>query len=438
MARQLHKITDMAYRNLKATDKVQMVADGGGLYVRVRPIAEGGAKSFMFDYRFEGKQIRLTLNDAKTLKEARETRAEYDKLLEQGKDPRLERQLKTERERAAQLAEQAELAKQQALISVTNLFERWTDTDLQKRKDLAEIRRMFEKDVLPIIGGLVVADVRKGHITEVTDKLKQRGVNHLARNLLKLMRQMFRFAVDRDIIEFDPTASLSVTKTTTKPTERDRVLSEDEIRQLKTKMPDAGFMPSTECAIWIMLSTCCRVGELSKAQWKHVDFEAKTFFIPVENSKNDKAHTIHLSDFALSQFQRLAEVRQSDRWLLPNRGNTSHVCDKSLAKQIDSRQNPVIHQGRASANTSLMLPGGKWTPHDLRRSGATLMGNLGVHGDVIEKCLNHKEENKLKRVYQHQELKAEQAAAWRMLGERLELLTGNSTNVIPFSKHAHN
>jgi integrase len=429
----LNKITDLAYRKLKATDKEQVIPDGGGLVVRIRSNADGGAVSFRLAYRIEGKQRWITLK-AKTLSSARDERDEYKAMVKQGIDPGTEQKLIAERKRAAQLAEQAELAKQQALISVKNLFERWTDTDLQKRKDLAEIRRMFEKDVLPVIGGLVVADVRKGHITEVTDKLKQRGVNHLARNLLKLMRQMFRFAVDRDIIEFDPTASLSVTKTTTKPTERDRVLSEDEIKQLKTKMPDAGFMPSTECAIWIMLSTCCRVGELSKAQWKHVDFEAKTFFIPIENSKNDKAHTIHLSDFALSQFQRLAEVRQSDVWLLPNRSNTSHVCEKSLTKQVDSRQNPVIHQGRASANTSLMLPGGKWTPHDLRRSGATLMGNLGVHGDVIEKCLNHKEENKLKRVYQHQELKAEQAAAWRVLGDRLALLTGNSINVIPF-KH---
>lgn len=427
--------TDMAFKNLQATDKDQNIATRyDGLFIRVRSKKSGGGVSFRLVYRIEGKQLWITLEEKKSLKAAEAERQIYLTMIKQGKDPALERKLKTERERAAQLAEQAELAKQQALISVKHLFERWTDTDLQKRKDLAEIRRMFEKDVLPIIGDLVVPDVRKGHITEVTDKLKQRGVNHLARNLLKLMRQMFRFAVDRDIIEFDPTASLSVTKTTTKPTERDRVLSEDEIKQLKTKMPDAGFMPSTECAIWIMLSTCCRVGELSKAQWKHVDFEAKTFFIPIENSKNDKAHTISLSDFALSQFQRLAEVRQSDVWLLPNRSNTSHVCEKSLTKQIDSRQNPVIHKGRAGANTSLVLPGGKWTPHDLRRSGATLMGNLGVHGDVIEKCLNHKEENKLKRVYQHQELKAEQVAAWRVLGERLELLTGNNTNVIPFKK----
>ncbi len=430
----LNKITDLAYQKLKAIDRVQIIADGGGLFIRVRPKADGGAKSFMLAYRFKGKQSKITLK-VSSLHEARAERERFKSMLKQGIDPRAERKLITERNRAAQLAEEAELARLKSLISVTNLFERWVDTDLQQRKDLPEIRRMFEKDVLPILGSLTVADVRKGHITEVTDKLKQRGVNHLARNLLKLMRQMFRFAVDRDIIEFDPTASLSIVKTTTKPTERERVLSEDEIRLLKVKMPDAGFMPSTECAIWIMLSTCCRVGELSKAQWKHIDFTAKTFFIPIENSKNSKAHTIYLSDFSLMQFQRLAEIRESDTWLFMNRYKTSYVCDKSLSKQIDGRQNPVIHQGRSANNSALMLPAGKWTPHDLRRTGATLMGNLGVHGDVIEKCLNHSQENKLKRVYQHQKLEQEQAVAWRLLGDRLDLLTGNTTNVIPFNKH---
>ncbi|MDD2658356.1 MAG: tyrosine-type recombinase/integrase [Methylococcales bacterium] len=431
----INKITTLEFKNLQATDKTRNISDGGGLIIRVRSKREGGAISFMFDYRFEGKQIRMTLDEeVDSLKKARDKRAEYKELLEQGKDPRLERLLKAERKRAAQLAEQAELARLQSLISVTGLFERWVSTDLQQRKDLSEIRRMFEKDVLPILGSLTVADVRKGHITEVTDKLKQRGVNHLARNLLKLMRQMFRFAVDRDIIEFDPTASLSVTKTTARSTERERVLSEDEIRLLNIKMPDAGFMPSTECAIWIMLSSCCRVGELSKAQWKHIDFTAKTFFIPTESSKNGKAHTIYLSDFALMQFQRLAEIRESQTWLFMNRYKTSHVCDKSLSKQIDGRQNPVIHQGRTANNSALLLPGGKWTPHDLRRTGATMMGNLGVHGDVIEKCLNHSQENKLKRVYQHQKLEQEQAHAWRLLGDRLALLAANGTNVIAFNK----
>ena len=429
-----NKITDLAYRKLKATDKVQMVSDGGGLYVRVRANTDGGAKSFMFDYRFDGKQSRITLNDANSLVEARKIRDVLKQMIKQGKDPRMERQLETERNRAAQLAEQAELARQQAVVTVSGLYDRWIMTDMSERKDLAEVKRMIEKDMLPILGGLSVGDVRKGHITDVIDRIKQRGSKSTARNLLKLMRQLFRYAVDMDIIEFDPTASLSVSKVTTKSTERERVLSEEEIRLLKRNMPAAGFMPSTECAIWIMLSTLCRVGELSKAEWSHIDFDAKTFFIPVENAKNSKAHTIHLSEFALSQFQRLAQFKNSDRWLFPNTTDTNHVCEKSITKQIDGRQNPKIHSNRSKANDVLVMPGGKWTSHDLRRTGATMMGNLGVHSDVIEKCLNHTEANSLKRTYQHQKLKAEQAEAWRLLGDRLALLTGNSTNVVTFKR----
>jgi hypothetical protein len=52
-----------------------------------------------------------------------------------------------------------------------------------------------------------------------------------------------------------------------------------------------------------------------------------------------------------------------------------------------------------------------------------MMGNLGIQPDVIEKCLNHTEENKVKRIYQRQELKAEQAQAWQVLGEKLSILT---------------
>lgn len=426
-----NKLTALAIGKIKPTDKDQLVSDGDNLFLSVRSVVNGGAKAFRMTYRLDGRKKWITLK-ANTLLNARTERDTYKDMVKQGIDPAVEKKLISERNRAAQLAEQAEIAKQQALISVNHLFERWIDSDIRQRKDLAEIKRMFAKDVLLVIGGLTVADVRKGHITDVIDRIKKRDAKHLARNILKLMRQMFRFAVDRDIIEFDPTASLSVTKTTTKLTERDRVLSEEEVKQLHSKIPSAGFMPSTECAIWIMLATCCRVGELSKAEWSHINFEAKTFFIPIENSKTDKAHTIYLSAFALNQFKQLAQIKQHDRWLFPNRDGSSHVCEKSITKQVDGRQNKKNYSNRSKHNDALILPGGKWTPHDLRRSGATLMGDLGVHGDVIEKCLNHTEENKLKRVYQHQELKAEQAEAWRILGERLNLLTGM---VVPVARN---
>jgi len=331
--------------------------------------------------------------------------------------------LRDERAKQQQLAEQEAITELMARVTVRDLFVRWCDTDLTKRKGVKEIIRMFEKDVLPVLGGLFVEDVRKGHITQVTDALKKRDAVHTARNLLKLMRQMFRFAVDRDIIEFEPTASLSVTKTTTKPTERERTLEESEISALARQLPSAGCLKSTECAIWIALATLCRIGELSKAQWADVDFEAKICKIPEANSKNGKAHTVYLSDFALAQFKTLRHYASHDVWLFPNRDGSGHVCEKSITKQIDGRQTSTILGGRTRNNQALVLAGGKWTPHDLRRTGSTIMGDLNILPDVIEKCINHTEENKVKRIYQRQELKAEQAGAWRALGARLEILT---------------
>jgi integrase len=428
-----NKLTALAFSKLQPNDKEQLISDGDNLYVSIRAKSNGGSKSFRMTYRIAGKKRWITLK-ATTLAEARKERDTYKVMLKEGIDPGTEKKLIAERNRQAQLAEQAALAQQNSLITVHDLFERWEATDLQNRKDGGkEIRRMFEKDVLPILGGLVVADVRKGHITEVTDKLLLRGVNRMAKLILSLMRQMFRYAVDRDIIEFDPTASIRKAKIGGKSVERERVLSEDEIRQLKNQMPNAHFMPTTEAAIWIMLSTCCRIGELSKAQWQHLDLEAGIWTIPTENSKNEKPHTIYLSKFAIKQFKILSQFKDSDTWIFPNRDNSNHVSEKSISKQVDGRQNPVIHKNRTAHNEALILPGGKWTPHDLRRTGATLMGSLGVLPDVIEKCLNHIEQNKMKRIYQRQELKQEQADAWRLLGERLELLTGNNTNVIPFT-----
>jgi len=430
----INQIKELTFRNLKATESEQLVKDGGGLFVRIRPLANGGGISFRLAYRFDGKLKWADLK-AKGLADARAERDVYKALLKTGVDPNLEKKLQKERVRQQQLDEQEALAKLKARVTVRGLFILWRDTDLINRKDVKEVVRMFEKDVLPVLGDLFVEDVRKGHISKITNSLKQRNVVHLARNTLKLMRQMFRFAVNNDVIDFDPTASLSIAQTTTKPTERDRVLSELEIRALARQLPDANLLKSTECAIWIALSTMCRIGELSKAKFSEIDFELKTWTIPEANSKNGKAHTIYLSDFALAQFKLLKLIAKSETWIFPNRDNSSHVCEKSISIQIRGRQTTTILSNRSKDSQALILTGGKWTPHDLRRTGATMMGNLLIQPDVIEKCLNHTEENKVKRIYQRQELKAEQADAWRILGERAVLLvTMDASNIVVMHK----
>ena len=267
--------------------------------------------------------------------------------------------------------------------------------------------------------------MKKGHITEVTDTMLARGVNRAAKIAFSLMRQMFRFAVDRDLIEHDPSASIRKAKIGGKDVERDRVLTDDEIRSLAKKAPEAGLLMTTEAAIWIALSTCCRIGELLNSRWEHVDLKQRTWLIPAEHSKNGKPHKVFLSNFAVSQFERVQNINSKSAWCYPNTDNSGPVNSKTVTKQLGDRQRQP-EQGtmsrRSAKAQNLLLPGGKWTPHDLRRTGATLMTALGVIPEVAERCLNHTEDNKVKRIYQRHSYTAEMTAAWSLLGEHLELL----------------
>jgi integrase len=180
-----------------------------------------------------------------------------------------------------------------------------------------------------------------------------------------------------------------------------------------------------------MLSTLCRVGELCKAKQSDIDLDKGEWTIPKENSKNGKAHLIHLSDFAIKQFNQLFVTKVTDSdWLYPDTNGTSPISPRTIAGQLHIRQATDNRRG----NQALLLPGGQWSAHDLRRTGATLMGNLLIRPDVIEKCLNHTEPNKLKRTYQLQSLVEEQKQAWHLLGERLELLITPNSNVTPIRK----
>ena len=219
-------------------------------------------------------------------------------------------------------------------------------------------------------------------------------------------------------------------------------------RALPDVIAGAGLFFTSAHSIWIMLATCCRVGELSGAAWADVDLEAKQWRIPPENSKNGKAHLIDLSDFAIRQIEAiktLTDTTTNDqgetvfgKWVLPAKHNDGPVCSKSLAKQIGDRQRDgAPMKNRSPLTDVLKLPGGKWTPHDLRRTGATLMGKLGVLPEIDERCLNHTEQNALKRIYQRHDYREEMRAAWNLLGARLDLLTrADADNVVTFKRAA--
>ena len=151
----INKIKPLIFKNLKATDKEQLIPDGGNLYVRIRSITDGGSFSFRYYYRIDHSQKWMTL-ESTTLATARAERDDYKALIKKGIDPKVERTLQKERLRIQQIEEQNALNRLALRITVYDLFTRWFEMDLINRKDKIEIDRMFKKDVLPIIVAPIV------------------------------------------------------------------------------------------------------------------------------------------------------------------------------------------------------------------------------------------------------------------------------------------
>ncbi len=413
--------------------------DGGGLRGRVRRNRSGNI-TIQFEYKYrDGKKYRTAKvsNWPKcSLAEIRKLTRDMKTNLSKGIDPiesRKAQQLKSKLEQAQHAENQKKELERLAVEAATQRTFRtavayWEKKELSRRKDGGEeVMRSLRKDVFPVLGDVLLVDVRRAMLMDIFDGVVERGALVMANHLFGDLRQFFNFAIAREWIDAHPLAGLRKEHIGGAQKEGDRYLTEEEIVELNKRMPTANLQRTTELSIWIMLSTCCRVGELIQTRWQDIDLEQGTWHIPPGNSKNAKGHTIYLSTFAKEQFEELEALTGNYDWCLPTYDGTYHVCLKSITKQIKDRVRETPLKKRSKATKSLLLTGGGWTPHDLRRTGATMMGELGIMGEVIERCLNHVQPNKLKRIYQRHELKWEQREAWVLLGDRLDILTSTCT-----------
>lgn len=404
-------------RDLNGRDK--WLNDGGGLWLHLRPTGSG---AWRFRYSADGRRYIMDLGDAsaRSLADARREAARLREQIASGINP-------VEHAKAEQERQQRE---QESRVTFAAAVEKWRASQLASRKDAgAEAVRILHKDVLNRLGERDLQSVRKGELMECLDGIVDRGARRLANVCLRELKQFFKWAAAREWVERDPLASVQKSDVGGPEIERDRVLSAEEIALLRDRLKTSTIDPRTKPAIWIMLSTLARVGELTTAKWADVDLERATWHIP--ETKNGLPHTVFLSDFALQQFKELHAMTGHSEWIFPSWNKGGPVARSIVTRQVFDRQQPPDGPHRCSEPHAFVLPGGQWTPHDLRRTGATIMGELGVLSQVIERCLNHREAHKVVRTYQRQELVAERRQAWQMLGERLaELVNGTPRKVV--------
>lgn len=411
----INKLTDSRIAAAKPKEKQYSLSDGGGLSLRVRPT---GSKTWVYVFHLDGNQRRMGLGSypAVGLAEARKGRDDARKVRET-ENPILAR-------KKAKEAARREARGDGPPKTVRQLFEKWQEVELTQRKDLgARTETYFERDVFPVIGDKPLVDVTQADIWAIRDRMRatkrpRRAADADGSRLVNMhlsdLRQMFNFGVSRGYSNVQPTAGIRSRDYGGQDQASDRWLTEPELQQLAKILPTSRLSKVSQCAVWLLLATGNRVGESYKARWSEISFEGRTWFIPKENRKGNrlnpaKDHLVCLSDFALGQL-RLLEAHTGDSpFLFPNkRDRRTAAPDNSLRRQV------------ADLSTSLYTGGQPWTPHDLRRSTATLLLSVGTTQPVADKCIGHYARgDRVASAYFHWGYEDERVQAWEKLGRKL-------------------
>jgi integrase len=181
----------------------------------------------------------------------------------------------------------------------------------------------------------------------------ERTSGPVARNRLRAsLSALWTWAIAEALCE---TNAVSGTAKANEAPSRDRVLTVAEIRALPKEPKVFADI------VLLLLLTGQRRDEIGRLEWREIDLDAGAITLPPERTKNSREHIIPLSRQAAAILQR------------------------------QPRDGAFVFGRRGYANwprESLRLPQGT-RPHDLRRTAATGMAELGVLPHVIEAVLNH-------------------------------------------------
>src|SRR5262245_1720799 len=368
-----------------------------GLALRIRA---AGSHRFMFFYRLDGKQQRIVIGDATAmdLDIARKKARGYRVAIDNGDDPTMQKNAK----RTA------------AGLTVARIVEQYlaVRTDMRPRA-LIEITRHLQETWKPL-HSLPLASVTRPivaeRLREVTKENGPVGANRARSSLSRL----YSWAVGEGLCNDNPVSGTNKNKEST----RDRVLSDAELVKIWLAAPDGMYGRIVKG----LMRTGQRRDEICSLQWSEFDLQKALLAFPGERTKNHRPHDVPLSALAISVLE--AQPRIVGRDLTFGEGKGGYSGWSRSKEALD-----------AACGVK------DWTLHDLRRTAATRMADLGVQPHIVEAALNHVSGHKggIAGIYNRAAYAAEKRAALDLWASHLQVeiakaTGGNVTNLEKKSK----
>lgn len=382
-------LTHRSIEALRASEAPYRVSDQRciGLAVRVAP---SGIKTWDLACRIRGsgkvRQVSLGRIADVGLEKARERANELTAAARAGRDLIAEE----EENRAAAASR----------LTVEELIEVYVRRRVTGRlRTAADIQRRLHRALAPILKRHA-DDIRRREIRELLDAVADQGIEREAEKRRQTVGAMFRWALSQDIVEADPTAGL---KAYDPGTPRDRVLTVEEIEAL-WKWLDSDALPSNPADILkLQLLTGARCGEISGLCAEEIDRVEWIWTLPAARSKNKRPRVTPVVGVARQIIEARVSTAQSGQLFTAETGTVltaAHIGHYLLAR-CDK------------------LPIEKFTTHDLRRTVATMLAEMGVPLDLVAAVVGHeagsRETRTLVRHYvrtDHIERKSKVLRAW--------------------------
>jgi integrase len=363
-----------------------------GLAVRVAP---SGMKTWDLAYRIRGtgKMRRLSLGRTTdvSLEQARQRANELTSAARGGRDLIAEE----DEERAAAASR----------ITVGKLIDLYIRRRVFGRLRTAKtIESRLRRTLTPILHRCA-ADICRRDIREILDAMVDRGKGREAEKRRQVCTAMFRWALSRDIVEADPTAGLEAYD---RGTPRDRVLTIEEIETLWRWFDSGSLSPDAADILRLELLIGARCGEISGLRAEEIDRDRWIWTLPPARSKNGR--------------QRLTPIIGAAREILEPRLS---AVEKGPLFIIDTGAVMTsAHIGHYLLTRGARLPIAKFTSHDLRRTFATMLAEMGVALDLVAAIVGHESGSKdtrtLVRHYVRTDLLERKVQALRAWDERLK------------------
>jgi integrase len=316
-----------------------------------------------------------------------------------GADPAAEKRARKQAQRAPQ-------------DTVRDVAAEWLRRDQATKRTLYEIRRILDRDVLPVIGDKPIVELRKRDVIELLDSVVDRGAPTMANRVLSLVKRLLTWAAGRDIVEANVAAYIEPPAA---KVSRDRVLTDAELIDVWRAAERLGGPYGA--GVRLLMLTGARRAEIFGLQESELDLAEAMIRLPAGRVKNGEGRTIPLSAQAIAIFDTLPRLGP---YLLSGSGKHPKSDHAQSKRRLDALLPDLPH----------------WVVHDLRRSCATGLQRLGARLETIEAVLGHTSGSRRGVVgtYQRHRFEAEARVALDVWGRHIEgLLTGTTDNVVPIA-----